>query len=343
MRTRRLGLRPRFKNATSILIEHQPPEGLTTIEECFFVLFRDKAKKVYPRTLKASFGFTGTYNERKEQASKRGRDLLDQYSSDPLLVERYDALERKHDRGSAEASIGEAICYIMLYTGYVKREPIPKSRKVCATSDVSQVSEQTTVICTTNEDTKMCVQNVQAPKPLVICAISNDDKACAIQELLTIEGSPEAQVGWNSIWDQKEIDPPEQAWKDLDEGRKKFILQTLRIEKARRIKNPITPVRWVLNRYLGLDLSNKQKTKRKSHPPVRRTMYRIKPESQKELFNLIRTNKASTLQMLYEPSVPKEWDIQGSVLCLKRDNKPHFFQIFLFLSNFVFCTDRVFQ
>jgi hypothetical protein len=102
-----------FSNALMICIEAQPPNGFQSVEEVLFLLFRPKAYKIYPNSMKKRFGFSGAYEERKEQASKKGRELLQEYKNEPGLVERYDSMPRNHD-------VGEGICYFIMHNERIR-------------------------------------------------------------------------------------------------------------------------------------------------------------------------------------------------------------------------------
>ena len=87
-----------FKEAEVILIERQPPGGLTNVETLLHYIFMDKVKLISPLSVHRHFGMTHlTYEQRKE----RSVSIASKYIKDIPY-------ERQHD-------IADALCMIIHY------------------------------------------------------------------------------------------------------------------------------------------------------------------------------------------------------------------------------------
>ena len=87
-----------FKESEVILIERQPPGGLTNIETLLHYIFMDKVKLISPQSVHRHFGMAHlTYEERKE----RSISIASKYIKDIPY-------ERQHD-------IADALCMIIHY------------------------------------------------------------------------------------------------------------------------------------------------------------------------------------------------------------------------------------
>jgi hypothetical protein len=83
-------------NCDILLLERQPPGGLTSVESLLFFIFRHKVKLISPNSMHAHFGIGHlTYDERKERTVSMASKYMD-------LSE----LSRKHD-------IADAFCMIL--------------------------------------------------------------------------------------------------------------------------------------------------------------------------------------------------------------------------------------
>ena len=88
-----------FEAADTILIERQPPGGLTNIEVLLHYMFKDKVVLVSPVSMHTHFGMRHlNYEERKE----RTVSIADKYIDGEIPY------ERKHD-------IADALCMIVYY------------------------------------------------------------------------------------------------------------------------------------------------------------------------------------------------------------------------------------
>ena len=91
-----------FENSDLILIERQPPQGLTNIQDVLAYQYIDKVKLIYPRSVHKHFCLSKTdYNIRKKQTEK----IADKYLSDNKI---YKYSDRKHD-------IADALCQVLYY------------------------------------------------------------------------------------------------------------------------------------------------------------------------------------------------------------------------------------
>jgi hypothetical protein len=91
-----------FENSDLILIEQQPPQGLTNIQDVLAYQYIDKVKLIHPRSVHKHFCLSKTdYDVRKKQTEK----IADKYLSDNKI---YKYSERKHD-------IADALCQILYY------------------------------------------------------------------------------------------------------------------------------------------------------------------------------------------------------------------------------------
>lgn len=100
-----------FDSSELILMERQPPLGLTNIEAILFYVFRDKMKLISPNSVHCYFGFNHLgYEDRKER-------VVSIASKHVTLPE----IERKHD-------IADAFCMI-LYELQKNRMKIKKTEE----------------------------------------------------------------------------------------------------------------------------------------------------------------------------------------------------------------------
>ena len=87
-------------NADRILIERQPPMGLTNVETLLLYLYRDKTELISPNSMHKHFMIgCFDYEKRKLRTIELSYNLLEHF-------EKYNILERKHD-------IADAVCMII--------------------------------------------------------------------------------------------------------------------------------------------------------------------------------------------------------------------------------------
>ena len=89
--------------------------------------------------------------------------------------------------------------------------------------------------------------------------------------------------GWKSIFDQKEIEPPNiSKWNEHPNRRE--ICQTLKLDESKRYKDAMGPIRAVLKKHFLLKIVLKQS----SHTKGATKKYFINKENQQELYQLLR-------------------------------------------------------
>jgi hypothetical protein len=89
-----------FDEADQVLIERQPPGGITSVEALLHYIFRDKAILISPVSMHKHFGIGHLdYEERKE----RTEIIAGKYLKD---FKYYDRLQRKHD-------VADALCMVL--------------------------------------------------------------------------------------------------------------------------------------------------------------------------------------------------------------------------------------
>ena len=84
-----------FENSDIILIERQPPVGITNVQDLIFSKFRNKVKLVSPNTIHKFFKMTkGNYDLRKIESLNLSFEFLNDFKT-------YQIHERKHDMSDA--------------------------------------------------------------------------------------------------------------------------------------------------------------------------------------------------------------------------------------------------
>lgn len=102
-----------FRQADTILLERQPPQGLKDVEALLYHYFRDKAVLIDPRSMHRHFGIGKlSYDQRKERNEHLASFWLDGQVG-------WDNQERKHD-------MADALCMILYY----KQEIVPEDSVV---------------------------------------------------------------------------------------------------------------------------------------------------------------------------------------------------------------------
>jgi hypothetical protein len=102
-----------FDNADTILIERQPPVGITNVQDLLFVRFRKKVKLVSPNSVHKYFKMDKDYDTRKEESEQISLSYLNDFLS-------FQQNEIKHD-------ISDAMIMIIFY---VNTLPIIKEIKL---------------------------------------------------------------------------------------------------------------------------------------------------------------------------------------------------------------------
>lgn len=90
-----------FKKADIILIERQPPVGITNVQDLLFVKFRDRVILISPNSLHKHFGMDSDYTIRKTESEAIAKEYLENFNN--FIVS-----ERKHD-------ISDAMLMIIYY------------------------------------------------------------------------------------------------------------------------------------------------------------------------------------------------------------------------------------
>lgn len=108
---------PWFEQCDKVLIERQPPLGLTNVQELLFLLFRAKAELVSPNAMHKHFNINGfTYEGRKQRTVEIATPYL-------TLHAAYNALDRQHD-------IADAVCQLLFWLHTTCTSIFPPKRLV---------------------------------------------------------------------------------------------------------------------------------------------------------------------------------------------------------------------
>ena len=83
-----------FEEADIIIIERQPPIGITNVQDLLFTKFRDKVLLISPNSVHKYFSMSKDYTIRKQQSDKIAMDYLNVQSSFLNNI-------RKHDMSDA--------------------------------------------------------------------------------------------------------------------------------------------------------------------------------------------------------------------------------------------------
>ena len=102
-----------FNECDILLIERQPPMGITNVQDLLFTRFRNKVKLISPNSVHKYFGFGHDYNIRKEQSEFIALDYLLHFNSFVSSI-------RKHD-------MSDALLMIIFYYYTTNRELIEKT------------------------------------------------------------------------------------------------------------------------------------------------------------------------------------------------------------------------
>lgn len=118
-----------FDACTHVLIERQPLQGHTHVEQVLYLLLRHKAHLVSPNAMHKFFNISHfTYEGRKQQVVRIVDDML------PLdRFAKYHALERKHD-------VADAMC-LMLYWLNTQKQQQPPQLALLSTKQMKQTNQ----------------------------------------------------------------------------------------------------------------------------------------------------------------------------------------------------------
>ena len=83
-----------FDECDLLIIERQPPVGITNVQDLLFKLFREKVLLVSPNSVHKYFHLSKLYDERKEQSEKISKIYLENF-------ENFKNNTRKHDISDA--------------------------------------------------------------------------------------------------------------------------------------------------------------------------------------------------------------------------------------------------
>jgi hypothetical protein len=114
---------PYLQIADPLLIEQQPPMGLTSIEALLFKEYRVSSIVVSPRAMHSHFGIGHLdYEERKTAVEEIAAQVL---QTTPLLLEKY---QKQRELGVRSHDVGDAIAYIKMYVDQQKEKWKEKER-----------------------------------------------------------------------------------------------------------------------------------------------------------------------------------------------------------------------
>ena len=92
---------PVFEECDVLLLERQPPFGITNVQDLLFTRFREKVKMLNPNSFHVFFNFSRDYEMRKIESTKIANNFLNTFFN-------YNVNERKHD-------ISDALIMIIYY------------------------------------------------------------------------------------------------------------------------------------------------------------------------------------------------------------------------------------
>lgn len=106
-----------FELADQIIIERQPPVGITNVQDLIFTRFRSKVKLISPNSIHKYFGMDQEYSIRKMESENISRDYLINFNT---FSENY----RKHD-------ISDALLMVIYHLKtMLEQKPIEQKAKV---------------------------------------------------------------------------------------------------------------------------------------------------------------------------------------------------------------------
>ena len=92
---------PMFEQCDILLIERQPPVGITNVQDLLFTRFRDKVLLISPNSVHSYFGLSNDYDDRKVNSERIAHTFLSEFNNFTLN-------HRKHD-------ISDALLMIIYY------------------------------------------------------------------------------------------------------------------------------------------------------------------------------------------------------------------------------------
>ena len=95
--------------ADTILVERQPPTGLTQIETLLLYLYRDKTLLVSPNAMHSHFGINHFEYDRRKLCTVQ---IADRYLAD---LEAYSTETRRHD-------LADAVCFVLFHVHPMKEK-----------------------------------------------------------------------------------------------------------------------------------------------------------------------------------------------------------------------------
>ena len=107
-----------FDNADIVILERQPPVGITNVQDLLFKEFRSKVKMISPNSVHKYFLLSSDYNIRKEQSEKISNEYLQNFS-------RFSNNIRKHDMSDALLMI--IYYYKIQIDSIIKKKEIKKT------------------------------------------------------------------------------------------------------------------------------------------------------------------------------------------------------------------------
>lgn len=106
-----------FEISKHILIERQPPGGITSVEQLIMYKYRDKSILISPVSMHCKFGWNtlcADYEKRKELSCEKALEILEN-GKRKYLVNDFENLTRQHD-------VADAICMILFWVKYKSRK-----------------------------------------------------------------------------------------------------------------------------------------------------------------------------------------------------------------------------
>jgi len=85
---------PYFEECDVLLLERQPPLGITNVQDLLFTKFRSKVELISPNSFHVFFKFSSNYDIRKTQSVKIAKKYIEHFFN-------YQISERKHDISDA--------------------------------------------------------------------------------------------------------------------------------------------------------------------------------------------------------------------------------------------------
>lgn len=114
-----------FDDADVILMERQPPGGLTNVEAVLFYVFRSKIVLISPNSLQKHFGINFyEYERRKVEIEKLATPYLDTFPN-------FTGQVRKHD-------MADAFCLVLFYIADDKKKYLLKKNKNVSTNNFQE-------------------------------------------------------------------------------------------------------------------------------------------------------------------------------------------------------------